>query len=116
MSALAPMEDRLPARPPGTAVPAQRLTPRQLETLKACVRTGSQKAAAADLGVCYQTVKNTLAAVNLRLGVSGMVEALWVLGWLTLPGSGRPPCGWTGSCSRVAGHAGPHRVFREITT
>jgi len=111
MSALAS-----PAGLPSTAVLAQRLTPRQLETLKAYVRTGSTKDAAADLGVHPQTVKNMLSAIYLRLDASGMVEALRALGWLTLPESGPPPCGWTGSCSRVAGHAGPHRAFREITT
>ena len=113
MNALAPA---YPAGLPGTAVLAQRLTPAQLQVLEEYVRLGSQKAVGAALGISYQTVKNHLSAIYRRCGTLGILETLSALGWVTPPGVGPLPCGWVGTCARIAGHEGPHGAFREWTT
>ena len=57
------------------------LTPRQREVLFTVARADSQQAAAAELGITYQTVKNTLDTIHRKLGVRSTVAALYrVLG------------------------------------
>lgn len=89
-------------------------TPRQLDVIGAYVRTGSEKAAAAALGISIQTVKNDLSSLYRRLGVTKAMEALTALGWVEVPGDPPKRCGWTGYCSRLFGHRGQHGGFRAI--
>ena len=60
-------------------------TPRQLACFRACCEARSRKQAAADLGITYQSLKNVLSGLYVRLGVSSDVEALFALGWLRFP-------------------------------
>ena len=56
-------------------------TARQVAVIQAIARHGSQKDAAAALGLRVQTVKNALGPAYRRLGVESMTEALYTL-WL----------------------------------
>ena len=60
-------------------------TARELQVLAACMRLGSQKAAAHELGIAEQTVKNTTGHLYRKLHVSCAAQAAEVLGWLALP-------------------------------
>jgi DNA-binding NarL/FixJ family response regulator len=60
-------------------------TARELEVLAACLRQGSQKAAAYELGIAVQTVKNTTSGLYRKLDVDSAGGAAEALGWLTLP-------------------------------
>jgi DNA-binding CsgD family transcriptional regulator len=61
-------------------------TDRQLRVLFASKRLRSQKAAARELGISYQTVKNHLQSLYRRLGVDCIDGALAALGYeLDLP-------------------------------
>lgn len=62
------------------------LTPRQLEVMAAIAVTGSQKDAAASLGISVHTVKRHADIVYERLDVSSYVEVWRALGWLRVPG------------------------------
>jgi DNA-binding NarL/FixJ family response regulator len=57
------------------AAGVERLTPRQLEILRAYAETGSQKIAAKRCGVAPGTVRATLANIRSRLGVSTTIQA-----------------------------------------
>jgi DNA-binding NarL/FixJ family response regulator len=61
------------------------LTPGELRVLQARALTGSNREAADRLGTDRQTVKNQLHTAYSALGVSDIVSALRVLGWLTIP-------------------------------
>jgi hypothetical protein len=91
-------------------------TPLQLERLRAYVQYGSLKAAAHALHVPLQTFKNNMAQLYARLDVSGEIEALKALGWITLPevGPRYVNCGWIGTCGRPFGHRGQHGGFRHV--
>lgn len=54
---------------------------RQVAYLQAVIRHGSQKDAAAELGVSVQHVKNTLGDLYTRLEVNSLPEAVYAL-WL----------------------------------
>jgi DNA-binding transcriptional LysR family regulator len=54
-------------------------TARQLEVIAAVVSTGSQKAAAASLGVSEHTVNGNLGRLRARLGDVTMVQAIYLL-------------------------------------
>lgn len=54
---------------------------RQEAFLRECFRSGTQKEAAAALGISIQHLKNTLRDLYDRLGVDSAVEAAYVL-WL----------------------------------
>lgn len=54
---------------------------RQVDFLRAVIRTGSQTTAAHAIGVSRQHLKNELTSLYARLGVSGMPAAVYVL-WL----------------------------------
>lgn len=82
-------------------------TDRQVEVLASYLAHGRVKDAAAELGISPQTVKNHLSNLYDRLEVGGAVEAALALGWIRLP-ERYEPCGWTGMCSRPAGHRGHH--------
>lgn len=92
-----------------------RLTPKQERVVEAYVREGSMKGAAASLGITLQTTKNHLSAIYQRLDTTGILQTLFALGWISPPGTGPRLCGWTGECSRAAGHQGGHGAFRELT-
>jgi DNA-binding NarL/FixJ family response regulator len=51
------------------------LTPRQLEVLRAYVRTRSRKAAAAELGISVETVKKHVAGAYAVIGVDCLLDA-----------------------------------------
>ena len=90
-------------------------TPAQLRTLEAYVRLGSQKDVAVELGIAPQTVKNHLAALYVRLGVGGAMEAVRALGWARVPSDvGVSPCGLLAYCGRPDGHRGQHGGFRPL--
>jgi len=61
------------------------LTPRQREVLLAYLRTGSHKAAAHQLGMPIQSVKNHLSAAYGVLGVDNILGAAKAIGWLRVP-------------------------------
>lgn len=65
--------------------PASRLTPRQEEALRMYAVLGNYKDAAKALGISPQTLKNHLWAAYRTLGVSNVIEALTVRGWLVVP-------------------------------
>ncbi len=54
-------------------------TARQLEVIAAVVATGSQKAAAASLGISEHTVHGSLERLRVRLGDVTMVQAIYIL-------------------------------------
>jgi len=87
-------------------------TRQQLACLRAYLEEGNQKAAAAKLGISYQTLKNHLAELYIRLDASGAIEAAGELGYISVPVDGPRPCGWIGYCSRPHGHRGHHGGFR----
>jgi DNA-binding CsgD family transcriptional regulator len=90
-------------------------TPTQIKVMEAYIRLGSQKAVANELNLSYQTVRNHLEALYIRLGVSGVVEALNALGWIKVPNNrGIEPCGWLAYCSRHEGHRGQHGGYRPF--
>lgn len=63
-----------------------RLTPREREVVRALVdRGGSTKEAAHELGLARHTVRNFRRDINERLGTSGLIEALTVLGLVRRP-------------------------------
>lgn len=88
-------------------------TDRQLAALRAYLAAGSVKDAARNLGIAPQTMKNHLASVYADLGVGSALEAALTLGWLRLPNS-YAGCGWTGVCTRPAGHRGHHGGWRGV--
>lgn len=63
------------------------LTPAQLQALRAYAETGLVKAAAYQMQVREQTMKNHLSNAYLRLGVDGALQAFRALGWLRIPDS-----------------------------
>jgi DNA-binding CsgD family transcriptional regulator len=65
-------------------------TPRQLEALQASLMYGSQKAAAHQMGISPQQLKNHLTRLYKRLDVVSMPEAAIALGWLRIPGYPAP--------------------------
>lgn len=58
-----------------------RITPRQLEVLRARFRLGSRKEAAAALGISDMTARGHIARLCERLGVSNAEQAAYRL-WL----------------------------------
>ena len=58
------------------------LTPQQQAILRAYATLGDCQAVAAQLGLSYNTIKNTMHEAYMRLGVSGAVQAFRLLGWL----------------------------------
>ena len=54
-------------------------TERQLEVLEAYLATGSYRAAAAELGVGYGTVRGHLVNLRLKLGCDNTAQAVYVL-------------------------------------
>ena len=58
---------------------------RQLQVLAACLRHGSEKAAAHELGVTLDAVKKSNYRLYQRLGVGCNTEAAEALGWLRVP-------------------------------
>ena len=61
------------------------LTPRQREVFAAIAETGSQKDAAARLGISLHCVKTHTTNAYARLGTSGYIETWRALGWLQVP-------------------------------
>lgn len=57
------------------------LSPREIDTLRACARRGSITLAAPDIGMSRQTVKNHLSSAYAKLGVTSLGQALYRL-WL----------------------------------
>lgn len=55
------------------------LTIREREVALACIEAGSAKAAAHELGLAEQTVKNHLANVRSKLGATNMAQVAWIL-------------------------------------
>lgn len=64
-----------------------RLTPNEVRVLSAAATGAGAKAAAAELGMSYQTYKNVLTLVYAKLDVQSLVQAFAVLGWLHVPGT-----------------------------
>jgi DNA-binding CsgD family transcriptional regulator len=93
-----------------------RLTPQQIRIIEGYVRTGSQKAIAADLGISVQTVKNHLSTIYRRLDTQGILETLVVLGWLTQPPDRprRRRCGHMAVCTLYEGHQEGHGRYRDV--
>ena len=54
-------------------------TARQLEVLATVIATGSQKAAAASLGISVHTVNGSIGRVRIRLGDVTMPQAIYIL-------------------------------------
>lgn len=59
--------------------PTRVLTPRELDSLRALVETGSVASAADALGIAPQTMKNHLRDAYRRLDVNGAVQAIALL-------------------------------------
>ena len=68
-----------------SADPASSLTPRQMEALRLTASGLSYKEAAAVMGVELQTLKEFHRQAHRRLGVGTAIEAMRVLGWVTIP-------------------------------
>lgn len=64
------------------------LTPRELEVLRSYASTWSIKETAVVLGLSPLTVRNHLATIRLKAGVTTTGDVLVVLGWLTVPPMG----------------------------
>ncbi len=62
-----------------------KLSVREREVLAAIAFCGDQKRAAIRLGIADQTIKNHLTTVYRRLGVHGIIDALYAVGWLRVP-------------------------------
>lgn len=88
-------------------------TGRQIACLAAYMRTGSQKAAAAEVGVTVQTFRNYMKTLYARLDVTGAITAASALGWIRIARD-RSVCGWVGWCSRPDGHHGHHGGMRGL--
>jgi DNA-directed RNA polymerase specialized sigma24 family protein len=58
---------------------------RQRMALRVYVETGSQKEAAAAMGVSHDTIRNLLSELYASLGVDSHLDALRMLGWVTTP-------------------------------
>ncbi len=56
----------------------RRLTPRQIEVLRAYAVTGSYKGAAARCGIAPTTVRGTLQNIRSRLGVDSTIQAAMI--------------------------------------
>jgi DNA-binding NarL/FixJ family response regulator len=65
--------------------PSQRPTRRELRVLAAVLECGSQKAAAYELGISEQTVKNMTSGLYHKLHVCNASSAARQLGWLIVP-------------------------------
>lgn len=63
-------------------------TPQQLRALAAYLSTGSNRRAAAVLGIAQQTVKNHVHEAVHRLGHETPAAAGVALGWIRVPGMG----------------------------
>jgi DNA-binding CsgD family transcriptional regulator len=61
------------------------LSPREVEALRTYARLGSQSESAAEMSVSYQTLKNTLGHAYAKLGARGVMEAMFIMGWLRIP-------------------------------
>ncbi len=64
---------------------SRQLTRREREVLAAVAYCGDQRRAAIRLGIADQTIKNHLTTVYRRLGVHGIIDALYAVGWLRVP-------------------------------
>jgi DNA-binding CsgD family transcriptional regulator len=62
-----------------------RISRREREVLAAIAYCGDQRRAAIRLGIADQTVKNHLTNIYRRLGVHGIIDALYAVGWLRVP-------------------------------
>jgi DNA-binding CsgD family transcriptional regulator len=88
-----------------------KLSKREREVIAAIAYCGDQKRAAIRLGIADQTVKNHLTTAYRRLGVHGIIDALYALGWLRVPndlralGSDQPSAVLTDG--RSSGSPGP---------
>jgi DNA-binding CsgD family transcriptional regulator len=88
-----------------------KLSKREREVIAAIAYCGDQKRAAIRLGIADQTVKNHLTTAYRRLGVHGIIDALYALGWLRVPndlralGSDQPAAVLTDG--RSSGSPGP---------
>jgi hypothetical protein len=58
---------------------ARPLTATQYAAIEASARLGNQRAAAHELGIGYQTLKNRLVVIYRNLDVTGMAQAAYVL-------------------------------------
>ncbi len=67
------------------AARGSKLSKREREVIAAIAYCGDQKRAAIRLGIADQTVKNHLTTAYRRLGVHGIIDALYALGWLRVP-------------------------------
>ena len=66
-------------------------TPREVEVIAEVVQHGSEKEAAACLGLARQTVSNHVSRLHRRLGSTSIAQATAYLGWLAVPaGATRP--------------------------
>jgi DNA-binding CsgD family transcriptional regulator len=91
------------------------LSPKQREVMIAYARLGSWSEVARVLGMPLQTIKNHSQEAYQRLGVTGAMGAMRVLGFVVLPGEDNPGiCGWVGYCSKSIQHAGHHGGFRSF--
>jgi len=61
------------------------LTPREQEVLARYAACGHQATIAADLDLSTQTIKNHLSHAYAKLGVGTGVEAMAIMGWLSIP-------------------------------
>lgn len=61
------------------------LTPREWEVLAALANATGNQATADELGISLQTVKNIAHAAYTKLGVTSLIQACRLLGWLRVP-------------------------------
>ncbi len=61
------------------------LSPAETRLFRLLAQGLTQKEAAHRLGRSPHTVRYQTAAVYERIGVSGLAQALWALGWVRLP-------------------------------
>lgn len=61
------------------------ITRSEFVALRAYALTGSQKLAADQIGISYQTLKNQLANAYEKLNVNDAISAYVKLGWLSVP-------------------------------
>ncbi len=84
---------QLPAeKPPTISLSKSPLSERELEVLQQIASGSSNKAAAVALSISYQTVKNHLAHIFEKLGVSDRTSAVLIAqrnGWIVTEGTGR---------------------------
>ncbi len=68
--------ERMTRRP---SRPAERATDREVVVVAAVLVAGSEKAAAARLGISHSTVKHHLANARSKVGVTTTAQQVWIL-------------------------------------